>query len=149
MTTWHARMIAADKEHDGAPLLRGEFELDEGHGDVESATLFLSALGVVEAWVNGQRASQDLLTPGWSSYEWRVRYSELDVTALISTTTVIGLALGNGWYRGPAGLVGRFEVLRRGAGRICRVARSVRGRTPANHRDGQLLDRWAFSHNSQ
>ncbi|MEO3943209.1 family 78 glycoside hydrolase catalytic domain [Paenarthrobacter nicotinovorans] len=100
MTTWHARMIAADKEHDGAPLFRGEFELAEGHGDVESATLFLSALGVVDAWVNGQRASQDLLTPGWSSYEWRVRYSELDVTALISTTTVIGLALGNGWYRG-------------------------------------------------
>ncbi|WP_024820931.1 family 78 glycoside hydrolase catalytic domain [Arthrobacter sp. 31Y] len=100
MTTWHARMIAPDTEFDGAPLLRGEFVLDEGHGDVESATLFLSALGVVEAWVNGQRASEDLLTPGWSSYEWRVRYSELDVTDKVGTTTVIGLALGNGWYRG-------------------------------------------------
>ncbi|GAA2845168.1 alpha-L-rhamnosidase [Paenarthrobacter ilicis] len=100
MTTWHARMIAADKEYDGAPLLRGQFTLDEGHGDVVSATLFLSALGVVEAWVNGRRASEDLLTPGWSSYEWRVRYSELDVTDLIGPTTVIGLALGNGWYRG-------------------------------------------------
>ncbi|WP_159698505.1 family 78 glycoside hydrolase catalytic domain [Arthrobacter sp. 18067] len=100
MTTWQARMIAADKEFDGAPLLRGEFDLDDGHGDVESATLFLSALGIVEAWVNGERASEDLLTPGWSSYEWRVRYSELDVTHLIGPTTVIGLALGNGWYRG-------------------------------------------------
>ncbi|PRB43308.1 alpha-L-rhamnosidase [Arthrobacter sp. MYb23] len=100
MTTWHARMIAPDKEFDGAPLIRGEFILDEGHGDVESATLFLSALGVVEAWVNGQRASEDLLTPGWSSFEWRVRYSELDVTDMVGTTTVIGLALGNGWYRG-------------------------------------------------
>ncbi|ASN19975.1 family 78 glycoside hydrolase catalytic domain [Arthrobacter sp. YN] len=100
MTTWQARMIAADNHLDGAPLLRGEFQLDQGHGDVESATLFLSALGVVEAWVNGQRASEDLLTPGWSSYEWRVRYSELDVTEMVSTTTVLGLALGNGWYRG-------------------------------------------------
>ncbi|MGO4146452.1 family 78 glycoside hydrolase catalytic domain [Paenarthrobacter sp. YAF11_1] len=100
MTTWHARMIAADKEFDGAPLMRGEFRLDEGHGGVESATLFLSALGVVEAWVNGRRVSDDLLTPGWSSYEWRVRYSELDVTQLVGQTTVIGLALGNGWYRG-------------------------------------------------
>ncbi|RAX46166.1 alpha-L-rhamnosidase [Arthrobacter sp. AQ5-06] len=100
MTTWHARMIAADNDFDGTPLMRGEFRLDDGHGDVESATLFLSALGVVEAWVNGQRASEDLLTPGWSSYEWRVRYSELDVTGLVGTTTVIGLALGNGWYRG-------------------------------------------------
>ena len=100
MTTWHARMIAADTDFDGAPLLRGEFRLDDSHGDVESATLFLSALGVVEAWVNGRRASEDLLTPGWSSYEWRVRYSELDVTEMVATTTVIGLALGNGWYRG-------------------------------------------------
>ena len=100
MTTWHARMITADNDFDGAPLLRGEFRLDEGHGAVVSATLFLSALGVVEAWVNGRRASEDLLTPGWSSYEWRVRYSELDVTALMGSTTVIGLALGNGWYRG-------------------------------------------------
>jgi alpha-L-rhamnosidase len=100
MTSWQARLIAPDAEFDGAPLLRREFRLDEGHGAVASATLFLSALGVVEACVNGQRASPDLLTPGWTSYEWRVRYAELDVTSLLGPTTVLGLALGNGWYRG-------------------------------------------------
>ncbi|NUP73066.1 MAG: family 78 glycoside hydrolase catalytic domain [Sinomonas sp.] len=100
MTTWHSRFIASDADFDGAPLLRGEFQLDAGHGEVASATLFLSALGVVEAWVNGRRASDDVLTPGWSAYEWRVRYAELDVTSLIGPTTVLGLALGNGWYRG-------------------------------------------------
>ncbi|GAA1964316.1 family 78 glycoside hydrolase catalytic domain [Microbacterium deminutum] len=100
MTAFHARMIAPDAEFDGAPLLRGEFRLDEGHGAVESATILLSALGVVEAWINGRRASDDLLTPGWSSFEWRLRYDELDVTELVGPTTVIGLALGNGWYRG-------------------------------------------------
>ena len=96
----HARFVSANADFDGAPLLRGEFDLDEGHGDVASAKLLLSALGVVEAWVNGARASEDLLTPGWSAYEWRVRYTELDVTALVGLTTVLGLALGNGWYRG-------------------------------------------------
>ncbi|AXJ08846.1 family 78 glycoside hydrolase catalytic domain [Arthrobacter sp. PM3] len=100
MTSWHARLIAPDAEFDGAPLLRGEFRLEKNHGAVESATLFLSALGVAEAWVNGAPASEDLLTPGWSSYEWRVRYAELDVTALVGPVTVLGLALGNGWYRG-------------------------------------------------
>jgi alpha-L-rhamnosidase len=97
---WQARMIAANNDFFGAPLLRGEFRLDADHGDVASATLFLSAHGVVEAWVNGRRVSEDLLTPGWSSYEWRVRYAELDVTPLVGPTTVLGLALGNGWYRG-------------------------------------------------
>ncbi len=100
MTAWHARLVSPDAEFGGAPLLRGEFRLDEGHGDVASATLFVSALGVVEAWVNGQRASADLLTPGWTSYEWRLRYAELDVTSRVGPTTVVGLSLGNGWYRG-------------------------------------------------
>ncbi|BCW44885.1 alpha-L-rhamnosidase [Arthrobacter sp. StoSoilB5] len=100
MTSWHARLVSSDVDFGGAPLLRGEFLLEEGHGEVLSATLFVSALGVVEAWVNGSRASEDLLTPGWSAYEWRVRYAELDVTALVGPTTVLGLALGNGWYRG-------------------------------------------------
>ncbi|GAB2720982.1 alpha-L-rhamnosidase [Arthrobacter bambusae] len=100
MTSWHARLVSSDVDFGGAPLLRGEFRLDSGHGEVVSATLFLSALGVVEAWVNGKKASEDLLTPGWSAYEWRVRYAEVNVSSLVGATTVLGLALGNGWYRG-------------------------------------------------
>ena len=106
----HARMIAADLDFDGAPLLRREFALDAGHGDVVAAKLTVTALGVVEAWLNGQRVSPDLLTPGWTSYEWRVRYSEYDVTALLGDSNVLGLALGNGWYRGRLGWSGRNGI---------------------------------------
>jgi alpha-L-rhamnosidase len=105
--TWHARMIAADEDFDGAPLLRREFTLEEGHGAVRSAALTLSALGVVEARLNGEPVSDALLTPGWSSYEWRVRYSVTDVAALLAPTSVLALALGNGWYRGRLGWGGR------------------------------------------
>ncbi|MCU1422016.1 MAG: Bacterial alpha-L-rhamnosidase [Microbacteriaceae bacterium] len=104
--TWHARMIAADSDFDGAPLLRREFTLDPGHGDVVSASLALSALGVVEAWLGGERVSDDLLTPGWTSYEWRLRYVTYDVTDLLDDTGVLALALGNGWYRGRLGWTG-------------------------------------------
>ena len=45
--------------------------------------MLLSALGVVEATIDGQPVSGDLLTPGWTSYEWRLRYSDSDVTALL------------------------------------------------------------------
>ncbi|MCU1410588.1 MAG: Bacterial alpha-L-rhamnosidase [Rhodoglobus sp.] len=107
---WHARMIAADLDFDGAPLLRREFVLDGGHGEVVAAKLTLSALGVVEAWLNGQRVSPDLLTPGWTSYEWRVRYSEYDVTGLLAGSNVLGLALGNGWYRGRLGWSGKNGI---------------------------------------
>lgn len=104
---WQARMIAPDHDFDGAPLLRREFSLDTGHGAVKKATLTLSAHGVVEAWLNGQPVSNDLLTPGWSSYEWRLRYQSYDVTEFLDETSVLGLALGNGWFRGRLGWSGR------------------------------------------
>ncbi|MDO3697398.1 alpha-L-rhamnosidase N-terminal domain-containing protein, partial [Curtobacterium flaccumfaciens] len=73
MTTWTAPFIAADTDLGSAPILRREFTLDDGHGAVTTATLDVSALGVVEAWLSGQRVSDHLLEPGGTSYEWRIR----------------------------------------------------------------------------
>lgn len=97
-----ARFITPASDVGSAPRLRGEFPLDAGHGEVESAVLTATALGVVEAWVNGNPASDELLTPGWSSYEWRLRYREWDVTEQVrgAATAVVGLVVGNGWHRG-------------------------------------------------
>ena len=97
---WTAAMISPVEDLDGAPLLRTEVGLDEGHGDVTEAQLHVSALGVFEATLNGTAVSDDVLSPGWSSYEWRLRYRSYDVGALLEDRTVLGLALGNGWYRG-------------------------------------------------
>ncbi|GAA4978826.1 alpha-L-rhamnosidase [Kineococcus glutinatus] len=118
MPTWHATMIAADADaaRDGAPLLRCRFTVDTGHGEVVSALLHVSALGVVEPWLDGRRVGDDVLTPGWSSYEWRLRHRSHDVTAALAAGTaadggggehVLGLALGNGWFRGRLGWMGR------------------------------------------
>ena len=109
--TWLAQMIAADEEFAGAPLLRREFSLEDGHGAVTRATLTLSAQGVVEAWLNGRAVSDDVLTPGWSSYEWRLRYATYDVTALVEAAAaegaaVLGIALGKGWFGGRLGWSG-------------------------------------------
>jgi alpha-L-rhamnosidase len=96
-------MITAGADFDGAPLLRREIALDSSHGAVVAANLRLTAHGAVEAWVNGKPVSDDLLTPGWSSFEWRLRYADYDVTRLLETTTVLGLALGKGWFGGRLG----------------------------------------------
>lgn len=105
-----AHMIAADIDFEGAPLFRKQFSLGHDHGTLTAATLKVSAFGVIEPWINGQRVSSDLLTPGWSSYEWRLRYATYDVRDLIEPTTVIGLALGNGWYRGRLGWTGQSAL---------------------------------------
>lgn len=105
-------LIAPDRDFRGAPQLRGILRLAEGHGDITSALLRLSAFGLVEAWVGGRQASEDVLIPGWSSYEWRLRFTQTDVTAHVvdaGPDVVVGLALGNGWYRGRLGWTGASQ----------------------------------------
>jgi alpha-L-rhamnosidase len=104
--TWSAAPIAPNEDFDGAPLLRTEFVLEEGHGPVARATLHATAHGIFEAYLNGQPVSDDVLSPGWSSYEWRLRYRSYDVTSLVQPTSILGIALGNGWFRGRLGWSG-------------------------------------------
>ncbi|MEN0103949.1 MAG: family 78 glycoside hydrolase catalytic domain [Curtobacterium sp.] len=105
MTTWTASFIASDTDLGSAPILRREFTIDDGHGAVRRATLDVSALGVVEAWLAGSRVSDHLLEPGWTSYEWRIRVASHDVLSHLSSTApgdaaVLALVIGNGWAAG-------------------------------------------------
>jgi alpha-L-rhamnosidase len=100
LAPWQAAMITPTEDFDGAPLLRKEFQLGEGHGAVVRATLRATAFGIYEALINGVSVGEDVLSPGWSSYEWRLRYRSYDVTRLVQPSSVIGVSLGNGWYRG-------------------------------------------------
>ena len=45
---WSADLIAPDEDFAGAPLLRKEFALDQDHGSVVAATLFVTAHGIIE-----------------------------------------------------------------------------------------------------
>ena len=54
--TWSALPIAPDEDFDGAPLLRTEFGLEEGHGQVTRAVLHATAHGVFEAYLNGNQS---------------------------------------------------------------------------------------------
>ena len=66
-----------------------------------SARLYLTALGVVDAEVNGRAVSEDVLGPGWSEYATRLSYDTYDVTALLHQgENELSALLGDGWYRG-------------------------------------------------
>ncbi|WP_338702936.1 family 78 glycoside hydrolase catalytic domain [Streptomyces sp. Q6] len=91
----------------GAPLLRSETPL--GEGGIAEARLYITALGVYEAYVNGERvtAPQDggrateLLTPGWTNYDTTVNYLTYDVTDAVARggrSVTLAAVLGNGWY---------------------------------------------------
>ncbi|SDU83894.1 alpha-L-rhamnosidase [Microlunatus sagamiharensis] len=114
MPDWSAVLVSPNADFDGAPLLRTELRLDTGHGAVRRAVLRATAHGVLEAFLGGEPVDDSVLSPGWTSYEWRLRYVERDVTALLgraagpdlAAPVVLGVALGNGWFRGRLGWAG-------------------------------------------
>ena len=109
-----ALMITPARRIDGAPAVRRVFALDQGHGPVAEAVVLATALGVCEVRLNGEPVSADLLTPGWTSYEWRLRYARWDATPILATAAdgpvVIEAVIGSGWYSGHLGWDGNSEV---------------------------------------
>ena len=107
---WAAHMIAPCLEFGAAPLFRKEFSLDRSRESVASAQLAISSLGIFEARLNGRPVGDDVLSPGWSAYEWRLRFRTYDVADLFDDATVLAVSVGNGWYRGRLGFTGARAV---------------------------------------
>ncbi|HUC06248.1 MAG TPA: family 78 glycoside hydrolase catalytic domain, partial [Acidimicrobiales bacterium] len=83
------------------PYFRREFR---AHGDVARARLYVTARGLYEARLNGQKVGTAVLAPGWTDYAQRLAYQAYDVTTLVAPgTNAIGLLLGTGWYCGYFG----------------------------------------------
>jgi alpha-L-rhamnosidase len=75
---------------------------------ISQARLYATALGVYEAFINGQRVNADsVLDPGWTDYNKRVMVQTYDVTKLISRgTNTLGAILSDGWFAGRVGWMG-------------------------------------------
>lgn len=106
---WKAKWIGVSYQEDSlirkSPLFRRGFSLKK---KIKSATLFITARGLYEAQINGQRVGNDYLTPGWTSYNHRLQYQAYDVTQMLRTgANAAGVTLGSGWYRGFIGFSGQ------------------------------------------
>ncbi|HEY0448641.1 glycoside hydrolase family 78 protein [Actinophytocola sp.] len=84
-----------------APVLSRTVTLRPG---IARARLYVTAHGLYDATLNGQRVGDQVLTPGWTSYPHRLRYQTFDVTdLLVAGENRLEVLLGNGWYRGRLG----------------------------------------------
>jgi alpha-L-rhamnosidase len=106
---WTAELVTGDWIEDTSTenppaLFRKEFESD---GEIASARLYVTAHGVYEVEINGVTVGEDVLAPGWSSYNHRLRYQTHDVTDLVSSgANAIGATVADGWFRGHLGFEG-------------------------------------------
>lgn len=94
---WIQPGFAEDTVNRPSPYFRKEFRLEK---PVRSATAYVTAHGMYEARINGQRVGDAYLTPGWTSYDTRLQYQQYDVTGMLREgANAVGAVLGNGWYR--------------------------------------------------
>jgi alpha-L-rhamnosidase len=100
---WIARPISPNfnvgrAEPAPVPLLRRSFTV---HGEIASARLYVTALGLHDVSINGRPVSADLLDPGWTDYRHRLLYAAHDVTSLLHVgENVLSAMIGDGWWRG-------------------------------------------------
>lgn len=95
---WKGTWISdgVDKDAESAPMLRKEFDVRSG---LAKARLYMSAAAYADVTINGERAFEARLEPGYTAYDKRNLYCAYDVTDLIGTgTNCIGAVLGNGFY---------------------------------------------------
>lgn len=103
---WRGRWIGLDKAMPwesetqwsrlGARYLRHEFVTGK---PVKQATLHICGLGLYEAYINGAKVGNDVLTPAPTDYRKTIFYNTYDVTELLTdSANAIGVALGNGRF---------------------------------------------------
>lgn len=69
--------------------------------EVQRAMLYISGQGSYQAFLNGQKISEEILSPTVSWYPERVYYNVYDVTSLVrKKENLLGVTLGNGRFFG-------------------------------------------------
>lgn len=75
--------------------------------EVKSARLYITACGLYEARLDGEKIGNYCLAPGHTDYRKRVQYQTYDVTELLSVGNhTMTVQLADGWYRGGCGAWG-------------------------------------------
>ncbi|WP_300603926.1 alpha-L-rhamnosidase [Niabella sp.] len=103
---WHARWIGLDtfsatdaptqtRTRLSARYLRKEVTTDK---PVKRVTAYISGLGLSELHINGNKISQDVLSPTLTDYSKRVPYNSYDITGNWKEKNAIGVILGNGRF---------------------------------------------------
>ena len=71
---------------------------------VKKATVKVSSMGVYDLYVNGKKAENVVLAPGFTSYPNRILYQNYDITELLDDKeNVVDIICGKGWAIGCFG----------------------------------------------
>ena len=110
---WTAKWIGPETGDESHPVIFKDFYIDD---EIKKATLYITGLGIFEAYVNGQRVGGEYLTPYQNAGAKELQYFSFDVTDLLhcgqdSEANSIDVFLGKGWNdEDPFALKAEFEI---------------------------------------
>ncbi len=67
---------------------------------IKKAILSITALGMYEAEINGEKVGEQMFAPGYTYYYHDLRYQNYDVTEFLHGEDTLRVYLGQGWYCG-------------------------------------------------
>lgn len=103
---WRAEWIthSLPPEETACPVFRKDFFAE--NKKISRARAYVTCRGVYELTINGKKAGDCFLAPGWTSYHNRLQYQTYDITELLAPPTGekqcsrAEITVGNGWYKG-------------------------------------------------
>ena len=72
--------------------------------DIKRARLYITGLGLYQAYINNIKVGNAFLTPGFNDYDYYLRYQTYNITQLLKEDNTIEVHMGDGWYKGRIGL---------------------------------------------
>lgn len=101
---WSAMWIANENKDLQNTLFKKEFSVDR---NIKKARLYITGLGLYEAYLNGEKIGNEYLTPGSTAYDEWIEVQTYDVTdQLKKSDNELIISTGDGWYKGNIGFNG-------------------------------------------
>ena len=87
-----------------SPIFIKEISLQ--NKDIKKGRLYITGLGLYQAFINNEKVGNSYLTPGFNDYDAYLRYQGYNITLLLkkNETNKIEVHMGDGWYKSRYGI---------------------------------------------
>ncbi len=103
---WTGKWIAAKEGESFHPIFEKQLALKE---KPVKARLYVSCLGVFEAYLDGEKVGDEVLTPYINDYKTGMQIITFDVTEALKADSKLDIQVAKGWYMSHFGLDGGYN----------------------------------------
>lgn len=104
---WTGKWISCDNKNVRHPYFEKKVTLAK---KVTDARLYMSGLGLYEAFYNGEKIGEEYFAPFSNNYDAWVQVQTYDVTGMLQKDGKLSILLGNGWYKARFGFTAKENV---------------------------------------